>query len=360
MSRRCTPFALALLLAPLAAFPAGAARSPVPPTAARVDSLIRPGESHFAELWQLTFGGENAEAYWSGDGRRIVFQSTRGGRACDQIYVMDLATGATRMVSGGVGRCTCGFFYDHDRRVLFSSTRLAADTCPPTPDPSRGYVWPVYGSYDIFTARPDGSDLKRLTSWPGYDAEATVSPDGQWIVFTSMHDEDLDVYKMHPDGTYLMRLTRDVGYDGGPFFSHDGQWICYRAWHPPDSLLSQWGADLTMHQVRPSRMDLWVMRADGSDKRQVTHDPGASFAPSFTPDDKALIYSTNREHPESRDFDLYLVALDGKASPEPVTRDPLFDGDPAFSPDGQWLLFESNRGHRAPHETNVFLARWRR
>jgi TolB protein len=337
---------------------------PVPPGAARADSLIRPGETHFAGLWQLTFGGENAEAYWSGDGTRMIFQATREGWPCDQMHVMDLRTGRASRVSPGRGRCTCGYFYDRDRRILFASTHLAGDSCPPLPDYSHGYVWPVYPGYDLFTAKPDGSDLRRLTDTPGYDAEATLSVDGRWVVFTSARDGDLEIYKMHPDGTGLVRLTQEPGYDGGPCFSHDGRWICYRADHPADSALVEYRRLLAQHLVRPTRMDLWVMRADGSEKRRITHDPGASFAPCFTPDDRALIYSTNRDHPRGRDFDLYVVDLAPSVAgappmPRPVTRDSLFDGFPMFSPDGAWLLFESNRGHRAPHETNIFLARWR-
>jgi TolB protein len=355
-----TRLALLLALALVAPWSPAAARAPVPPTAARADSLIRAGETHFAQLWQLTFGGENAEAYWSADGRQIVFQAVRGDWPCDQMYVMDLASGAVREVSGNLGRCTCGYFHDHDARVLFASTRLAADSCPPAPDHSHGYVWPVYPGYDIFTVKPDGSDLRRLTDAPGYDAEATLSTDGRWIVFTSERDGDLDVYKMRPDGAEVTRLTDLPGYDGGPFFSRDGKWICYRAFHPADSALAEYRELLGRHLVRPTHMDLWVMRADGSGQRQVTHDPGASFAPYFAPDGKAILYSTNRDDPHGRDFDLYLVPLDPAGPPRPVTRDPLFDGFPMFSPDGRWLLFESNRGGRLPHETNIFLARWRR
>jgi Tol biopolymer transport system component len=350
--------------APGAGVRAGPPALPVPPGAARVDSLIRPGETHLAELWQLTFGGENAEAYWSGDGRRIIFQATREGWPCDQMYVKDLRAGTECRVSTGRGRCTCGYFYDRDRRILFASTHLAGDSCPPPPDYSQGYVWPVHPGYDLFTAKPDGSDLRRLTETPGYDAEATLSVDGRWVVFTSVRDGDLEIYRMRPDGSGLARLTHEPGYDGGPFFSHDGKWICYRAYHPADAAeLAGYRRLLARHLVRPTQMDLWVMRADGSGKRQVTHDPGASFAPYFTPDDRAIVYSTNRDDPRGRDFDLYLVSLDPSAvergAPQPVTRDPLFDGFPMFSPDGKSLLFESNRGHRAAHETNIFLARWR-
>ena len=337
----------------------GAARVPSPPGAARVDSLIRPGESHFAELWQLTFGGQNAEAYWAGDGLQLIFQATREGWPCDQMYVMSLQTGAQTRVSTGKGRCTCGYFYDHDRRVFFSSTHLAGDSCPPTPDYSKGYVWRVDPGYDVFSAKPDGSDLERLTDTPGYDAETTVSADGKWLVFTSMRDGDLEIYKMHADGSGLVRLTHEPGYDGGPFFSRDGKWICYRAYHAKDPAeLADYRDLLSRSLVRPTQMDLWIMRADGSGKRQLTHDPGASFAPYFTSDGKSIVYSSNREEPKSRHFDLWLVSVAG-GQPTPVTRDPSFNSFPMFSPDGRWLVFASNRGAKAPHETNVFLARWR-
>jgi Tol biopolymer transport system component len=330
----------------------------VPPGAVIADSLIREGETHFAHLWQITFGGENAEAYWSGDGTRLIFQRTGADWPCDQEYVMDLVEGHVTRVSNGLGRTTCGYFYDKDQRILFSSTHLASDSCPPPPDYSQGYVWPVSEGYDIFTAKPDGSDLQRLTLTPGYDAEATVSVDGSRIVFTSVRDGDLEVYTMKTDGTGVRRLTNKIGYDGGAFFSRDGKWICFRSSYPSDSAVAEYQALLARHLVRPTQMNLWVMRADGSDARQITDKPGASFAPYFTPDGKSLIYSSNWENPKGRNFDLYLVPVKG-GEPVAVTRDPSFDGFPMYSPDGRWLVFASNRGAKVRGETNIFLAQWR-
>jgi len=328
------------------------------PGAASADSMIRDGETHFAHLWQLTFGGENAEAYWSEDGKKLILQSTRDGYPCDQEFVMDLVSGRIQRVSNGKGRTTCGYFYDHDRRILFSSTHLGSDSCPPPPDYSQGYVWAITPSYDVFTAKPDGSDLRRLTTTPGYDAESTLSPDGKTILFTSVRDGDLELYTMSTDGTNVKRLANRVGYDGGAFFSRDGNWICWRADYPADSMVAAYRALLGRNLVRPTTMNLWVMRADGSDKRQITHNPGASFAPYFMPDGKALIYSSNWENPRGRNFDLYMVDLKG-GDPVPVTRDPSFDGFPMFSPDGHWLAFSSNRGAKVRGETNLFLAEWR-
>ncbi len=310
-------------------------------------------------LWQLTFGGENAEAYWSADGRRLVFQATRDSGGCDQMYVLDLETGGLNRVSNGRGRTTCGYFYAADRRVLFSSTHLAADTCPPVPDHSQGYVWPTYSGYDLFTAKPDGSDLRRLTTAPGYDAEATVSSDGAWIVFTSVRDGDLELYKMRPDGGDLTRLTNRIGYDGGAFFSRDGEWICFRSYQPADSAeIADYRGLLARALVRPTRMNLWVMRSDGTQARQVTDRPGASFAPYFTPDGSSIIYSSNWENPRGRNFDLYLVGVKG-GEPRAVTRDASFDGFPMFSPNGRYLVFSSNRGAKTRGDTNLFMAEWR-
>ncbi len=364
MSRSFVTAAAAVLL--LAAFAAtGAAKRPafrpVPPTAADADSLIRPGETHFAHLWQLTFGGQNAEAYWSADGTKLTFQAMIGDAKCDQQYVYDLATGKVTRISNGKGRTTCGYFYDHDRRVLFASTHAGGDECPPNPDMSHGYTWAIYPTYDIYTCRPDGSDLKPFIEHPGYDAEGTLSVDEKWLVFTSTRDGDVDLYKIHMDGTGLTRLTTSVGYDGGAFFSHDGRRIVWRTHRSDDTAyVNLFRRLLDQDLVRPTKMDLWVMNADGTGQKQLTDRPGASFAPYFTPDDRQIIYSSNWEDPRGRNFDLYLIDSETGGEPVPVTRDPDFDGFPMFSPDGKRLVFCSNRGGKVPGETNIFLAEWKK
>jgi Tol biopolymer transport system component len=363
-TRLITAALVAALLAGASAAAAGSKKPrkavrPIPPTAVQQDSMIRAGEDHFAHLWQLTFGGQNAEAYWSADGTKLVFQAMVGDAKCDRQYVLDLVTGKVTQVSNGQGRVTCGYFYDDDRRVLFASTHLGGAECPPEPDMSQGYLWPVYKSYDIFTAKPDGSDLRRLTDNPEYDAEATLSPDGKWVIFTSKRDGDIDLYKMRPDGSQLTRLTHEPGYDGGAFFSHSGKQIVWRTYRTNDAQkLDQYRALLAKDLVRPSKMDIWVADADGKNAKQLTEKPGASFAPYFTPDDKHILYSSNWENPRSRNFDLWLVPVAG-GEPVPVTRDTDFDGFPMFSPDGKWLVFCSNRGGKVPGETNVFLAEWK-
>jgi Tol biopolymer transport system component len=316
------------------------------------------GEVHLRNIRQLTFGGQNAEAYFSASGRLITFQSTRDGHGCDQQFIMNLEGSQVRRISNGQGRTTCGYFYDRDRRVLFASTHGAGPDCPSQPDMSQGYVWRL-DDYDIYTTRPDGSDLRRLTHTPGYDAEATLSPDGRTIVFTSMRDGDLDIYTMRTDGSHVRRLTNQLGYDGGPFFSHDGKRIVYRANHPADG--SQEATDyrrlLTQNLVRPSHMEIWVMNADGSNQHQVTNIGGANFAPYFTPDDSRILFASNYTNPRGRNFDLYLVNPDGSGL-EQVTTYRDFDSFPMFSPDGRKLIWASNRNARVEHETNIFLADW--
>lgn len=320
--------------------------------------LPRPDESHLRNLRQLTFGGENAEAYWSPDGKRLIFQSSHEGVPCDQQFVLELASGDTRRVSNGQGKTTCGYFLDGGRRILYASTQLASPECPPRPDYSRGYVWPMYAGYDLFSAAADGSDVRRLTETPGYDAEATVSRDGKTIVFTSVRDGDLEIYTMGVDGTGLLRLTHEPGYDGGAFFSPDGQRIVYRREAPAgDGALARYRELLAEGLYAPGVLEIWVMDRDGGHKRQVTRLGVASFAPYFHPDNRRIIFSSNHPDAKSRNFDLYLVRDDG-GDLERVTSEPSFDGFPMFSPDGKRLVFASNRGAKVRGETNLFVADW--
>ena len=317
------------------------------------------GESFFGQLTQLTFDGQNAEAYWSPDGSRLIFQRTAPEDGCDQQFTVKIDGSELTRVSNGHGATTCGYYYDGGARVLYSSTFHADETCPARPDMSRGYVWGLH-DFDVYTSLPDGNDLQRLTDTPGYDAEATLSPDGETIVFTSTRAGDLDIYTMRVDGSDLRRLTDTPGYDGGPFFSRDGTKIVYRAWHPPDpNELAEYRSLLADNLVRPSRMEIFVMNADGSDQRQVTDLGGANFAPYFHPDDRRIIFASNHHEtdPRSRNFDLFLVNLDGTGLVQ-VTRTGVFDGFPMFSPDGTKLAFASNRHAVVEGETNIFVAEW--
>jgi TolB protein len=321
-------------------------------------ALHDPRERHLADLRQLTFGGQNAEAYFSFDGTRLIFQSTRPPFACDQIFTMNLDGSDVRLVSTGKGRTTCAFFFPDPTRFVYASTHLSGDDCPPKPDRSRGYVWPIYPSYEIFSAKLDGSDLRRLTDNWGYDAEAAVSPDGRSIVFTSMRDGDLDLYLMNVDGMGVRRLTHQKGYDGGPFFSWDGRFIVYRAYHPKtEEELRDYEALLAQHLIKPSRAEIFIMAADGSQQRQVTDNGAANWAPFLHPDNRQIIFSSNLHDPERRTFSLYRINTDGTGL-ERITYGARFDSFPMFSPDGKKLVFASTRNAQEPGEFNIFIADW--
>lgn len=315
-------------------------------------------ERRLRNIRQLTSGGENAEAYFSPDGSQLIFQSKRDGRECDQIYTMRADGSDVRMVSSGAGRTTCSYFFARGQRILYSSTHLGGTACPPRPDFSRGYVWPIYPSYDIFTANADGSQLRQLTRTPGYDAEATVSNDGRRIVFTSMRDGDLDIYTMNADGSRVRRVTSELGYDGGAFFSTDGRQIVYRAYHPRTTEeIARYRQRLAENVIEPNVFEIWVMNADGTNKRQITNLNAASFAPFFHPSGRRIIFASNVHDPRGRNFDLYIINTDGTGL-ERITFNETFDGFPIFSPDGRKLVFASNRNQRERGETNVFIADW--
>ena len=333
---------------------------PGAPAFAQSDGVLHdPRETHLGDVRQLTAGaGENAEAYWSPDGSSLIFQSTRAPYACDQIFTMPVSDpAAVSLVSTGDGRTTCGYFSASGERIVYSSTHASGLQCPVPPDRSRGYVWPIYDSYQIYSAAPDGSDLVALTDTDSYDAEATVcSRDGS-IVFTSTRDGDLDLYRMDADGGNVTRLTDTPGYDGGAFFSADCSQIVWRASRPTGEALTDYQALLAEGLVRPSELEIWVANADGSEQRQVTYLGGANFAPYFFPDGGRIIFSTNHHDPSGREFDIFAVNVDGTRL-ERITYTEGFDGFPMFSPDGSRLAFGSNRNQRAPGETDVYVARW--
>jgi len=359
MRRAAPPLALALLLAACGAVP----DPPGVPARAFAGSGARrvpddPRERHLRNLRMLTFEGENAEAYWSSDGTRLVFQHRGEGVPADQIYVLGADGTGLRRVSDGTGKTTCAFFLPGDRSVIYASTHAASPEPPPPPDRSRGYVWPIYAGYDLFAADLAGGAVRRLTETPGYDAEAVVAPDGSRVAFTSVRDGDLDVYTMRPDGSDVRRVTSDLGYDGGAFFSPDSKRLVYRGWHPRTPEEEADYRDLLgQGLIRPLALQIRTCDVDGSNPVRVTDNGKANFAPFFHPDGRRIIFSSNMDDPRGREFDLYLVNADGTGL-ERVTFAEQFDGFPMFSPDGRTLVFCSNR--HGPHEgsTNVFLADW--
>lgn len=369
----CLPLASCALFAPHY-------ESPIP-GAERRDDLIQEGEQHFDALWKLTSGGENAEGYWNFAGDRLSLQRRNPAEDvdCDRIYTTNRSDdpkgpGITQL-SSGVGVTTCAHFMPDDQSVVFASTQEMLKTCPPPPDHSKGYVWTLHPEYDIYVRPVDWVDElngiddevwpeTRLTDAWGYDAEATVSPVGDRIVFTSTRSGDVELWTCDLDGTNLFQVTDELGYDGGAFFSHDGNRLVYRRTEFPSdpderaAAEADYKALLQQDLVRPSAMELFVIDADGQNKTQVTALGGANFAPYFYPDDSRIIFSTNFASPTGRDFDLYAVGTDG-TDVERITTYEGFDCFPMFSPDGQWLVFASNRGGAVEGETNLFLARWK-
>ncbi len=325
-----------------------------------VGGITHPDEKHLTNIKQLTFGGENAEAYWSGDGKQITLQSTHGDYKCDQIFTISADGGEMKLVSTGKGRTTCSYFYPDGKKILYASTHGGKPDCPAPPDMSQGYVWAIYPDYDIYIANPDGSDLKPLAKSPGYDAEATISPDGKKIIFTSTRDGDLDLYVMDADGSNVKRLTVTPGYDGGAFFSPDSKQIVYRAYHPEGNELTEYEALLKKNLVRPSKMEIFIMEADGSGQRQLTTIGKANFAPFFSPDGQKVIFASNHADIEGkgRNFDLFMVSAEDGTNMERITYSGGFDGFPMFSPDGKKLVWASNRNGKVRGETNVFVADW--
>jgi Tol biopolymer transport system component len=352
----------------------GACSSSTPPSTSPAEKpgaegLRDLGEAHFSELTQVTDGGENAEAYWSSAGNELIFQA-HAGDGCDQIYTLQLSEGPVgegvvnpslserRLVSTGKGATTCAYFLPGDQQIIYSSTHLAGDACPPKPDHGKGYVWPLYSSYDIFKANADGSNVVQLTSQPGYDAEATVCRKDGSIIFTSVRDGDLELYRMDADGQNVVRLTNTPGYDGGAFFNADCSKIVWRASRPAGKDLEDYQQLLAEGLVRPTQLELYVANADGTDARQITYLNAATFAPYFTPDGSRVLFSSNTGDPSGREFDIWAVNVDGTEL-ERITKTPGFDGFPMFSPDGKLLAFSSNRASRpGTFDTNVFVTTW--
>lgn len=333
---------------------------------AQDNKLVYGDEKHFKNMQQVTFGGDNAEAYFGPDSKHITFQRTdpRKGLNCDQIFYgtipyKDLHM-RYKMVSTGKGRTTCAYIMPDKKSFLYASTHQTVDTCPPVPDKRKlkKYVWPIYDSYDIYVADFNGKILKQLTDTPGYDAEATVSPKGDKIVFTSMRNGDLDIYIMNIDGTNIKQLTHELGYDGGPCFSPDGTKIVWRASRPKTKEeVQEYKELLAQGLVMPTKMEIYVADTNGKNVKQVTHLGNANWAPAFAPDGKRIVFASNHEYEKGFPFNLYLVNIDGTHL-EKISHDGGFDAFPMFSPDGKKFIFSSNRNNGGGHDTNVFVCDW--
>ena len=323
----------------------------------QAEVTIFEGEKHFKNIRQLTFGGENAEAYFSHNADKLIFQSKRDDLQCDAIFTMDVDGSNVKMLSSGKGTTTCSFIAPDYKSIIYASTHLGGEACPPKPDMSKGYVWALYKSFDIFSADPDGSNLVRLTDTPGYDAEGVYSPKGDRIIFTSVRTGDLELFLMNPDGSNVEQLTDTPGYDGGAFFSLDGEWICWRASRPQGEGLTDYMDLLDNGLIRPSKLEIYVMNLKERKPIQLTSNSSANFGPYFHPNGEKVIFVSNMDDPQHRNFEMYTVDIKTKAI-ERISYNPTFDGFPMFSHDGKKLVFASNRNNSRPHETNIFIADW--
>ena len=330
--------------------------------------LLKPEEMKFLKnIKQLTFGGNNAEAYWSFDDNYLVFQSdyAEWGVGCDQMFVTDwrnddLKNNKPQLVSTGMGRTTCSYFLPDNKTIVYGSTHLGDENCPPVPERRADgkYVWPIYPDFDIFTATTDGEILSQLTNTPGYDAEATVSPKGDRIVFTSMRTGDLELFTMNIDGSDVKQITNELGYDGGAFFSPDGEKLIFRSSRPKtEEDIKEYQDLLQEGLVMPTDMELYICNADGSDLRKLTDLGQANWAPFFHPSGDKIIFASNHTATRGFPFNLYMINIDGTGLTR-ITQDDTFDAFPVFSNDGKYLVFSSNRNNGGTRDTNLFVAEW--
>lgn len=365
MMKKLVPFAILSFLIVFASFNnISVTAQPTPPS----DTLLYPEETHFKNVQQLTFGGDNAEAYWSYDSKYIVFQRTqpKEGILCDQIFVGKVPEKAGdpftyKMISTGKGRTTCPFFTKDGKYVIYASTHLGGDSCPPTPDRKKygnKYIWPLYDTYDIFMADLDGKIVKQLTHSKGYDAEATLSPDGKKMIYTSDKDGDIDLYVMDLKSGKEKRVTNTLGYDGGAWFSPDGKKIIWRASRPKtEAEIKEYKELLAENMVAPTNMEVYTADIDGNNVKQVTSYGQANWAPAFMPDSKRIIFASNHEYKRGFPFNLYTINEDG-TNLQKISRDRGFDAFPMFSPNGKKIVFCSNRNNGGTRDTNVFVADW--
>ena len=331
------------------------------------DTLSYPQEIHLKNIKQLTYNGDNAEAYFSFNDKKLVFQSNNSdwNVSCDQIFLTDTNNYTMKeeiptKISTGFGRTTCSYFLPGDSTIVYASTHLVDSLCPQEPERREDgkYVWPIYSGYDIFTADLNGNIITQLTNSPGYDAEATVSPNGDKIVFTSIRSGDLELYTCDIDGSNVIQVTDVLGYDGGAFFSNDGKKLVFRASRPQsEEDIHNYKTLLKEGLVQPTKMELFTCDVDGSNLKQITNLGNANWAPFFHPSDEKIIFSSNHKSQRGFPFNLFMIDTTGHNLKQ-ISFDTTFDSFPMFSHDGKKIVFSSNRNNNGTRNTNLFIADW--
>jgi len=324
-------------------------------------SCIEDRKMSIENVKQLSFQGDNGEAYFNSDDSKVIFQSKRNNNNCDKLYIVDInGNNLTEFVAND-GAFTCAYFSLDDRYIFFSSTMHLGSECPEIykdPNP-RKYIWPLR-DYEIF--RYDNGAVKQLTNYSGYNAETTTHPFEEKVIFTSLRDGDINLFEMDYNGENVKQITSEYGYDGGAFYSPNGENIVWRAWYPTsDEEISMWKNNLAKKFIESVPLDIYVAKNDGSEKQRLTSNGATNWAPSWHPDGKHIVFSSNMDdwredyNAYGSNFELYMINIATKTLTR-LTNNDTFDSFSVFSKNGKKIVFSSNRDAENPRNTNIFIA----
>lgn len=315
------------------------------------------GEDHLTKIKQLTFSGENTDASFSSNNTEIIFQSTRDSLRCDAIFKMNSDGSDISQISSGKGIASSANIAPSNDTVIYSSTHVIDYQCPPKPEFSKDYIWLLYSDYDLFTISSTGGGTERLTNSKSYDGGAVYSPKGDRIVFSSSRTGDYELFIMNADGSKVKQLTHEKGFDGDVVFSPDGKNIVWRASRPKGDALHDYRYQMSQGLIKTGKFELFMMKLDGGKPIQLTRNQAANFSPTFNPNGKEIIFSSNMSQKDGRNYDLYTLNIKTRKL-ERITYYSGFDGFPEFSSDGKKLMFTSSRNFRYKAEKNIFTADW--
>jgi len=315
------------------------------------------GEDHLTKIKQLTREGENKKASFAPNNEKIIFQAMRDNLRCDAIYSMKRDGSEINLLSSGKGIAVSAKIAPDNESIIYSSTHKVDYQCPQRPEFSLDYVWSLYRDYDVFVSDSFGGSTKRLTRTEDYDGNASYSPTGNRVVFTSNRSGDLELYLMNSDGSNVKQLTKAVGYDGDAVFSPDGKYIVWRASRPKGNDLDEYRYQLSQGLLRAGKFELFLLKLGSKRAVRLTNNGATNFSPSFDPQSSKVIFSSNMSQDDGLNYDLYTVDIKTRKL-ERITYYSGFDGYPVFSSDGKKLLFTSSRNFRYKAETNIFTVDW--